>query len=101
MKNAAPLRAMFKWQFGARSENSGPRDQLVEGAMRCTEFRALECGSVRSASRMTRRRPRAFVFAFSSKVAPDHLAVEPYRLLQGGGEWGDMSGALCGGAGFV
>ena len=44
-KDAAALRAMFKWQFGACCEEWGPPDRLVDRAMRYTESYALGYGS--------------------------------------------------------
>ena len=70
-RNAAALRAMFKWQFGARSEKSSALDRWIESAMRCTESSASEYGFVRNASLLTHRRPRA---TLSAEVYPDSAA---------------------------
>ena len=98
--NTAALRAMFESLFGACSEDPVALDRLVESAMRYADPYAPEFGFARRSPRATYRRPRASPYAgdfpkcastpawhvysaASRTFAPDHLAVEPYRLPEG------------------
>ena len=58
VENTAALRAMFKSQYGACSDDPVALDRLVEDAMRCAESYALECGFRRRSPRAAHGRPR-------------------------------------------
>ena len=110
---------MFKELFGSCSTDGGPVEPLVVDAFWYTEMYALEYGFARNSSRLpvgnypraplfAENPPRASVDAASllycaapASSVRNHLAAEPYRLLQGEVARRVFSGALFSGDGYV
>ena len=107
---------MFRKLFGSCPGDEGPVETSLVHAVRHAEMYVLEYGFARNSSRLSCRRARLLLFAedypetsvgaawflyraVSKKFAPNHVAVEPYRLLQDEVARRDLPGALFSGDG--